>query len=449
VVSGGTVLGVKVMEDKCGTVKTTVCRIKNRVVDDTTGDNRSDENKKMMPAAAIEEEYQYGSCCPDENGLHHLNMSVPDPATCSTSTCDVQEGWVEAAWVTTQHFPGCGCCEVEGKIVPDGFSWSTGTSPVQTWECCRGRIVLVNQSSSSTSTPVSTSSITIPAPLCKNASELVDDSIMFIAGGNTTNVTILGDNLQTKSLKPFPERTSAPALAYHEGAVYLCGKVFARTPEEHKCKKYNREANKWTDIQNFPYINEHGQAESVNGNLYVFGGSGGERNVVKYNSNEDSWTVLPAKIPFNFTRGCSAVVSDCRVFLMNVHPSFALFVIFDAVSETFEERSGIDTIANMKRCSAVLGKVNNTVGLMVAVEREKTFFTHHDPSSQWEEYPTKHIHVAPLLGRVSNNAMVLGGFNGNEFFQNLSPSWENMAANISFHVIGYQGSTQVPKSWFE
>ena len=37
VVPGGTVLGREVMEDKCGTVKTTVCKIKNRMVDNTTG----------------------------------------------------------------------------------------------------------------------------------------------------------------------------------------------------------------------------------------------------------------------------------------------------------------------------------------------------------------------------------------------------------------------------
>ena len=232
--------------------------------------------------------------------------------------------------------------------------------------------------------------------------------------------------------------------------MYLCGKLFSK--EEHTCKKYSREENNWTDIQNFPYINEHGQAESANGNLYVFGGSGGKRNVVKYNSEKDSWTVLPAKIPFNFTRGCSTVIGDCRVFLMDLSASFARFVVFDAISETFQEPSFIDTRTNNKRCSAVMGKPNSTIGIMVAVERKNTFFSHEDPPfsiSPKTTYNTNHLYTAPILGRVSNNTMVLGGLEGREIFQN-SQFWEDMNdMHIPyFNIIGYRRSTQVPKSWF-
>ena len=46
------------------------------------------------------------------------------------------------SWVFSVY-PGCGCCVVEGKLVPDGFSWTIGSYPVQTWECCRGKIVRV------------------------------------------------------------------------------------------------------------------------------------------------------------------------------------------------------------------------------------------------------------------------------------------------------------------
>ena len=112
-----------------------------------------------MPAAAIEDEYHYERCCPDEegkcefsqlwtvtnifSGLHSPDWNVSDPTTCSIRQCKTQEGWAQAAWVTSQQYPGCGCCVVEGKLVPDGFSWTIGSYPVQTWECCRGKIVRV------------------------------------------------------------------------------------------------------------------------------------------------------------------------------------------------------------------------------------------------------------------------------------------------------------------
>ena len=80
-----------------------------------------------------------------DQGLHHLDVSVPDPASCSTRRCEVQAGLVHAAWVTTKLFPGCGCCMVEGKMVPDGFSWTVGTYRVETFECCKGEVVRVTK----------------------------------------------------------------------------------------------------------------------------------------------------------------------------------------------------------------------------------------------------------------------------------------------------------------
>ena len=78
-------------------------------------------------------------------GLHHLDITVPAPASCSTQKCEVQEGWVHAAWVTTQLLSGCGCCMVEGKMVPDEFSWTVGTYPRETLKCCEGEVVVVKE----------------------------------------------------------------------------------------------------------------------------------------------------------------------------------------------------------------------------------------------------------------------------------------------------------------
>ena len=76
-------------------------------------------------------------------GLQALHTHIHDPSTCSIQTCETSPGWVEAAWVTRQKFSGCDCCIAEGKMIPDGFSWTVGKYPVETWECCRGKIVRV------------------------------------------------------------------------------------------------------------------------------------------------------------------------------------------------------------------------------------------------------------------------------------------------------------------
>ena len=380
-------------------------------------------------------------------------MSISDPATCSTHRCEVQAGWVHAAWVSTLHYPGCDCCEVDGKIVPDGFSWSSGSFPGQTLECCEGKIVMVLQQSSNTTQTTSTTSSTPTSPSCKSAAELVDDSVMFIAG-QETDVRVLRGDLQMNSLKSFPVQTYVPALTYHDGFVYLCGKL--RFEEENICMKYSREEDEWTHIQNLPYINTGAEALSVNGNLYLFGGShsGGNRNVLKYNSDENSWTVLPAKIPFDFFAGCSTIINDCRVLLIQFTGQY--LAVFDAVSETFQLNSfppiADSNTVDLARCAAVMGTMNNTVGVMVFLRRQKTFFFQLDPpgSGAWVPFSTNNVYYAPVLGRISENAMFLGGNpNGfkNEMLHNLSPSWTNIGFNISTY--SRAKSTQVPKSWFQ
>jgi len=92
VVPGGTVVTVEKMGDKCGTVKTAVCKIKNRMANkaNTHKDADAEAREEMMPAAAIEDSYHYEKCCSDGNGLHSLDQRSSDPAKCSTRKCELQ-----------------------------------------------------------------------------------------------------------------------------------------------------------------------------------------------------------------------------------------------------------------------------------------------------------------------------------------------------------------------
>ena len=103
-VPAGTVLSVEKSGDRCGTVKTGVCRIRSRVVDKgrterkdycieilniclenthrafdkLKGDTDEGVVNDMIPTAAIEHEYHYEKCCSDENGNFwpYCNISI-------------------------------------------------------------------------------------------------------------------------------------------------------------------------------------------------------------------------------------------------------------------------------------------------------------------------------------------------------------------------------------
>jgi len=219
--------------------------------------------------------------------------------------------------------------------------------------------------------------------------------------------------------------------------------------------KYDRNEDDWIRIQDFPWSITWAQAESVNGNLYIFDGEFHERNVVKYNPANESWIVLPLKTPRGFELGCSVVISDCKVLLLH---DTKQTLVFDAISETFETNSfppigDFGAMSRMKRCAAVMGKINNTVGVMVFQGQDKTHFYQLDPpgSGDWELYSTVNRYHRPVLGRVTADSMVLIMTSvlktENEIFQNLSTFWKKWGLKIS--IENHTRSTQVPKSWFK
>ena len=59
VVRKGTITEVKTIDDTCGTIKTSTCKIKRRTMNDG----------RIVVAAAIEEEFHFEKCCTDESGI--------------------------------------------------------------------------------------------------------------------------------------------------------------------------------------------------------------------------------------------------------------------------------------------------------------------------------------------------------------------------------------------
>ena len=100
--------------------------------------------------ANIEIDFTYESCCNDGEGkvmiiflvfllqiyifcvlkIQQLSEGILpideiklEPSTCSKRTCEYSASSQHSSWISTQILPGCNCCDVDGKLVPDGYSW--------------------------------------------------------------------------------------------------------------------------------------------------------------------------------------------------------------------------------------------------------------------------------------------------------------------------------------
>jgi len=123
-----TIIETVVEKDECGTIKTAVCR------------------KNDGGIANIEIDFTYESCCNDGEGILPIGEIKLEPSTCSKRTCEYSASSQHSSWISTQILPGCNCCVVDGKLVPDGYSWFIDR---QEYECCEGKIVSVVDSSGS------------------------------------------------------------------------------------------------------------------------------------------------------------------------------------------------------------------------------------------------------------------------------------------------------------
>ena len=76
--------------------------------------------------ATVEVEFEYKNCCYDEEGLVPLGSSKLEKSSCSERTCFYSKSLPHSTWISKQVLGGCGCCEVEGKLVKDGYMWAVG-----------------------------------------------------------------------------------------------------------------------------------------------------------------------------------------------------------------------------------------------------------------------------------------------------------------------------------
>ena len=55
-----------------------------------------------------------------------LGSSKLEKSSCSERTCFYSEALPHSTWISKKVVDGCGCCEVDGKLVEDGHIWTVG-----------------------------------------------------------------------------------------------------------------------------------------------------------------------------------------------------------------------------------------------------------------------------------------------------------------------------------
>jgi len=95
------VLSTTSLGDTCDTVEQVVCRTNN-----------------LPDCGTIEVSYTYGNCCQDGTTWYHAGDAVLEHETCSVRTCNKGR---PAHWDRdTIYMGGCGCCEYNSTLYPNG-----------------------------------------------------------------------------------------------------------------------------------------------------------------------------------------------------------------------------------------------------------------------------------------------------------------------------------------
>ena len=92
----------------------------------------------------VTEDHNLKKCCLDADGLHPISTEVLDPATCSVREClgvSNHQGHQSPYWKTTQVFPACDCCEMNGTMIPPG-GWILTDNNKVNLTCCEGKLLV-------------------------------------------------------------------------------------------------------------------------------------------------------------------------------------------------------------------------------------------------------------------------------------------------------------------
>merc|ERR1711915_754298 len=143
----------------------------------------------------VTEEHILKDCCLDENGLHPTYTEVIDPPSCSIREClgvSGHQGHKSPYWKSTQSFPDCNCCQMNGKLIQPG-DWILNNNGVNL-TCCEGKLLDSNVNNHNNGNPTSptkeqttrTTATTLPPRTTSTKDKICEvEAAKFFLGGSS------------------------------------------------------------------------------------------------------------------------------------------------------------------------------------------------------------------------------------------------------------------------
>jgi N-acetylneuraminic acid mutarotase len=235
--------------------------------------------------------------------------------------------------------------------------------------------------------------------------------LVFVPFVGASAPTLQGGTWMT--LAPMNEPRQEVGVAELNGLIYVIGGFRQNGSTADTVEVYDPMTDMWRFVRRLPIAVNHTVAVSVNGKLYVFGGSPATNATFEYDPADNMWR-RKANMPTS--RGAhAAAVIDGKIYAVGGSPSSRGrdFAVYDPVSNQWQTLPPMPTSRNHLAAGAVAGKLYVAGGreggnLTLAVLEE------YDPATgQWTRKADMPTGRSGIAGAVVNGLFYVFGGEGN------------------------------------
>jgi N-acetylneuraminic acid mutarotase len=290
--------------------------------------------------------------------------------------------------------------------------------------------------------------IRTPMPTARdNFASAVVNGIIYIIGGNTGGG--FGEGLVLATVEAYDPATDTwtskanmPAPRFGERAAVIDGKIYVVNGQDCSCTPsgqtstmfiYDPSTNTWTSGPDVPSPGNGGEADAIDGKLYVLSGhNGGDQNTFyRYDPAAGSWSQLPGS-PRVHVYGASGVIDGKFYVVGGEGPSVATDV-FDPLTGTWDATAPDMPVGTYHAWGGIVGGKLFAYGGANVCETGPFGITKvvlaYDPVARtWSQWPSM-LSFRHLLGGGAVNGVIyaIGGYtpddNGGRVSTNLVESF--------------------------
>lgn len=222
-----------------------------------------------------------------------------------------------------------------------------------------------------------TKGATMQIARAETASSAVGERI-YVAGGMVTPWTATTDTQAYDSATDtWSEVAPMPLAVHHAGVATLnrrlyvsggyddMGKMVNALPDIDRAWYYDPEADTWTEIAKMPSPRAAHAMVSIDGKLYVVGGTGeGAQQVWVYDPETDAWTIKDGIMPTP-REHVPAIDMDGKIYVIGgrwENISSAAVEVYDPATDTWEKKANLPTPRSALSLAVLNGLIHTAGG---------------------------------------------------------------------------------------